>query len=141
MSKAATKQYKLTAKQEKFAQLLFQGYTQIDAWKSAYDASNMEDKTVYEAASRLANDSKIAARVEELRDPVIAILQRNAVQFAQTIVETASAVDKGGPDHTNRLKASKTGLDYLGYEAPKKQVNVNVQMSQDELDQLLGRLD
>lgn len=59
---------KLTMKQEKFAQGLFSGLSQREAYKQAYDAENMTDKTIDEAACRLADDSKVSARIIELQD-------------------------------------------------------------------------
>jgi phage terminase small subunit len=61
----------LTPKREKFAQLVASGMQQADAYRKAFDTKQSKDKTVHEGASRLAADSKVAARIEELRAPVI----------------------------------------------------------------------
>ena len=56
---------RLTAKQEKFAQLLFQGVTQYDAYMQTYsptDNRNIADV----AAHRVASSSKIRLRLAEL---------------------------------------------------------------------------
>jgi phage terminase small subunit len=70
MSKAMT-DAKLTAKQEAFAQGIADGLGQADAYRSAYDAGNMKDETVYPNASRLMSNSKVIARVAELRAQVV----------------------------------------------------------------------
>lgn len=57
----------LTHKQERFAQAVADGMTQADAYRTAYSAVNMKPSTVQENACRLMADSKIAARVAELR--------------------------------------------------------------------------
>ena len=57
---------KLTPKQEKFIQNILKGMSQREAYKDAYDAKNMSDKTIDETACRLFNDSKINARYQEL---------------------------------------------------------------------------
>jgi phage terminase small subunit len=62
---------KLTAKQEAFAQAIADGLGQADAYRFAYDAENMKDETVYPNASRLMNNSKVAARVAELKSQVV----------------------------------------------------------------------
>ena len=62
---------KLTAKQEAFAQAIADGLGQADAYRFAYDAENMKDETVYPNASRLINNSKVAARVAELKSQVV----------------------------------------------------------------------
>lgn len=61
---------KLTAKQETFTQGIADGLGQADAYRIAYDADGMKDSTVYSNASRLMNDSKIIARVAELKSQV-----------------------------------------------------------------------
>ena len=58
---------KLTQKQEKFVQALISGKSQREAYKEAYNAANMKDSTVDSNACRLLNNSKVAARYEELR--------------------------------------------------------------------------
>lgn len=62
---------KLTAKQEAFAQGIADGLGQADAYRMAYDADGMKDGTVYSNASRLMNDSKITARVADLKSQVV----------------------------------------------------------------------
>ena len=61
----------LTPKQEQFAKAIaLDGMSYSDAYRSAYDASKMSDKTVNEKASRLKDEDKIRARVKELRAEV-----------------------------------------------------------------------
>jgi len=61
---------KLTAKQEAFAQAIADGMGQADAYRMAYDAEGMKDNTVYPKASRMMNEGKIRARVDELKSQV-----------------------------------------------------------------------
>lgn len=56
----------LTAKQEKFVQGIVSGMSQREAYKSAYNCSNMKDKTIDEKASRMMKASKVRARYDEL---------------------------------------------------------------------------
>lgn len=58
----------LTAKQENYTLGLYAGLPEIHAHRDAYP-NNMNDKTRAEAASRLAKNSKIVARLAELRRP------------------------------------------------------------------------
>lgn len=60
----------LTEKQEAFAQNIIMGMSQADAYRNAYNTKKMSDKTVWENASRLINNSKVKARVNELRAQV-----------------------------------------------------------------------
>ena len=58
----------LTAKQELFVQKILEGMSQADAYRSAYNTKRMTDKTIWENASRLMADSKVTARLTELRN-------------------------------------------------------------------------
>ncbi len=60
----------LTPKQEKFVQGLFVGLSQRQAYKEAYDASNMKDETIDDRAYKLAKTSEISMRLKELQDEV-----------------------------------------------------------------------
>ena len=62
---------KLTAKQEAFAQAIADGMGQGDAYRMAYDAEGMKDSTIYPKASRMLNEGKIRARVDELKAMVV----------------------------------------------------------------------
>ncbi len=81
----------LTAKQEKFAQNIIQGMSQADAYRSAYNTARMTDKTIHENASRLANDSKVAARITELRGQI----STASVMSAQERLEYLTRVVRG----------------------------------------------
>ena len=61
----------LTNKQEEFAQEIVKGSTQADAYRAAYDAGSMKDETIWSNASRLIDNSKVKARIQELRQPSI----------------------------------------------------------------------
>ena len=66
-TKAESAQMTLTAKQEAFCQAIADSMTQADAYRTAYNAVNMKPSTVQENACRMMADSKMAARVAELR--------------------------------------------------------------------------
>ena len=61
---------KLTAKQEAFCQSIADGMGQADSYRAAYDAEGMKDNTIYPLASKLMKNSKVAARIAELRESV-----------------------------------------------------------------------
>lgn len=56
----------LTEKQERFAQCLSEGMTNIEAYKASYDAGGMAANTIYSESSKLASSPKITARLGEL---------------------------------------------------------------------------
>lgn len=57
----------LTKKQEDFARLLFEGLSNREAWLKAGYSTNMLPSTIDSNASRLAANSKVLARLVELR--------------------------------------------------------------------------
>ena len=61
----------LTPKRERFCQEVASGKSQAEAYRSAFNAENMKDETVHQAASRLMANSNVSARVEELREPIV----------------------------------------------------------------------
>ena len=93
----------LTAKQEKFAQNIIEGMSQADAYRSAgYKVSQMSDKTIHEAASRLMADSKVLARVQELRDQ----MEDEAIMTAKERLKWLTEVIQSESEKTDtKLKA------------------------------------
>jgi len=100
---------KLTDKQEAACQAYIEcGGNQSEAYRRAYNAENMEAKTVWEAASRLFNDSKVIARVIELQavhaerhnvtvDTITKELDENralAIECEQPAAATAASMGK-----------------------------------------------
>jgi phage terminase small subunit len=61
----------LTTKQEAFARAVANGDNASDAYRSAYDTARMSSKTINEAASRLLANSKVSARIAELKGPAL----------------------------------------------------------------------
>jgi phage terminase small subunit len=77
---------KLTVKQEKYVQGLFLGLTQREAYKQAYDCQNMTDKSIDENACKLAADTKVVSRLQELENE---FKLRNMVTVERVIAEYA----------------------------------------------------
>lgn len=78
---------RLTPKQEKFVQGLFKGMSQREAYKQSYNAEKMLDKTVDEEACRLAKDSKITARIDQLTAEVAAMNMLSEGYVIQGLIE------------------------------------------------------
>ena len=87
----------LIPKQEKFIQNIVSGMSQREAYKNSYNAENMENKTIDEAASRLFKDSKINARYQEL----IEELQDKAIMTAKERMVWLSDVVRGNIKHVS----------------------------------------
>lgn len=62
---------KLTIKQENFCLEYVKSGNASEAYKKAYSAGKMKASTITRNAKTLLDDSKITARIKELREPVI----------------------------------------------------------------------
>ena len=82
------KEYKLTIKQDAFARAYVETGNASEAYRRAYDSSKMKPASVNESASRLLADVKIAARLAELREP---IMQRHNVTVDSLVFELEEA--------------------------------------------------
>ena len=80
----------LTPKQEKFVQGLFAGLSQREAYKQAYNAVKMKDKSIDEKACVLAKEVKISSRLKALQDEVIEeIKAKNIITVEEILTEYA----------------------------------------------------
>ena len=120
----------LTAKQEKFVQNIIQGMSQADAYRSAYSCKNMSDKTIWENASRLANDSKVSARLSELRGQ----LTKATIMSAQERLEWLTKVINSEEETTgDKLRAADLMNKMQGEYVQKVEaavtnaVNINIE--------------
>ena len=64
--KSATTTRGLTDKQEAFAQAIFEGANFSDAYRQAYDASNMSAASIHTEACLLVQNPKVSQRLEQL---------------------------------------------------------------------------
>ena len=103
---------KLTDKQERFAIAVAEGKTQADAYREAYDASKMTNKSIVENASKLMVNANVAPRIEELRSVVVESMVKKAIV---TVEDTLQAYLKIRDTCMTTLEiTSKTTGDVLG---------------------------
>ena len=98
--------YGLTPKQRKFAENLADGMTQSDAYKFAYDATDMQGDTIRNKASQLAQRGDIRAVVDALIGERMRLLETRGVSDRSKVVGLLRqfAEDTARPDHV-RLRA------------------------------------
>ena len=124
----------LTPKQEKFVQSLIQGMSQADAYRTAYATKNMSDKTIHEAASRLVADSKVSARLSELREQMTKETIMSAQKRLEWLTEAIANKDIAVND---KLKAIDIMNKMQGEYTQKVQaevtnaVNISIELSDD----------
>ena len=99
----------LTDKQEKFAQCIaLKGMNYTVAYRECYDAENMKDGTVWTQACLLAQNQKVAKRIEELRQMQLkeVLLSTSQILSIYNNIATANiedAYDEEGVFHIERL--------------------------------------
>ena len=125
----------LTPKQEKFVQGIIEGKSQADAYRSAYSCKKMTDKSIWEAASRLMNDDKVNARVQELRDQ----LTNETIMTAQQRLEWLTRLVNNEEEGTSeKLKAIDIMNKMQGEYVQKieaevtREVTINIELSDNE---------
>ena len=96
----------LTAKQAKFAANLAEGMSQAEAYKFAYDATDMQGDTIRNKASQLAQRGDIRAAVDALMGERMRLMEVKGVSDRSKVVGLLRqfAEDDARPDHV-RLRA------------------------------------
>ena len=99
-------QYGLTSKQRKFAENLADGMSQSDAYRNAYDASDMQSDTIRSKASLMAGRDDIRAAVDALMGERMRLIETRGVSDRAKVVALLRkfAEDEARPDHV-RLRA------------------------------------
>lgn len=120
----------LTANQEKFAQNIVEGMNQAEAYRSAYNCNNMSDNSVYVNASKLADNTKVALRIKELREqlakPSIMTAQKRLEWLTEVIQDKDVAM-------SDKLKAADIMNKMQGEYVTKIDGNLNVAKLEDLL--------
>lgn len=92
----------LTPKQEAFARRYVETGNASDAYRYAYNASNMKLATVNKRASELLGHGAIAGRVSDLQDAQLAAVDVSAQDIVRVAWEIANASDAS---HGSRVSA------------------------------------
>ena len=95
----------LTAKQMKFVEEVSEDGSQSNAYRKAYDTSQMAPKTIWEEASRLRRHPKVAARIIELEAEKEARLRMQALSREDRVLQELEKIAFGDGPVSERLKA------------------------------------
>ena len=107
--------------------------SQADAYRSAYSCKKMADKTIWENASRLMADSKVTARIQELRNQIAGERIMSATRRAERLTEFAADADPNVAMKAIDLLNKMTGEYVQKVEADvKSEVTINIELSDDE---------
>jgi phage terminase small subunit len=100
----------LTPKQELFCLEYIKTGNASEAYRTAYDAAKMKPATVNRSAKEVLDNPKIAARVEELRKPVVEAAQLTLAEHLRALKElrdAALAQNQFGPAVTAEVSRGK----------------------------------
>lgn len=107
----------LTSRQDAFARAVAEGKSQAEAYRIAYPKSERwKDSAVWSAASRLMVDSKVSARVAELRAELAEKSLWSRERSVEILAEIAAAGEKDG----DRVRAVAELNKMHGFLAPEK---------------------
>jgi len=126
----------LTAKQIKFVEEVSEGSSQSNAYRKAYDTSQMAPKTVWEESSRLRRHPKVAARIIELEAEKAHRQRIQALSREERILKELEAVAFGEGPVSAKLKAIELLGKNLGLFTPKEVPEV--ERSEDEITTALS---
>ena len=125
----------LTTKQEIFVQRLIEGYSQREAYKFAYEASNMKNETIDKRASELFSKGEIKGRYEELRNELKQKMFYT-VEKANDDLEWIKLKAKEDIEYRGIKQANAT--TYLG--AVKQQIDLNgitIKEAKEDIDNVI----
>ena len=145
----ARNSFGLTNQQEAFAQAVITTKTLSDAYRSAYDCSNMATESINVNASKEAKHTKVALRVAELRDRAsraadVSLDRWYREQARLAFPDIAGLYNQDGtikPIHemSDDAKAIISGIDIEypgGEDAPVMVVKIKQHSKNQALDQL-----
>ena len=100
----------LTIKQLKYVDAVSEGHSQSSAYRLVYETFQMAPKTVWEAASRLSKNPKVAARILELETEKEAMCRMHRLSREERVLKELENIAFGDGPTSVRLKA----LELLG---------------------------
>ena len=126
----------LTAKQDNFAHAVaLDGMNYSEAYRTHYKTDRMTDKSVWDAASKLASHPEVAQRIEELKSQITS----NKIMSAQKRLEWLTEVIQDKEVSTSdKLKAAdimnKMQGEYVQKIAAEVQTEttINIELVEDE---------
>ena len=121
----------LTPKQEKFCLEIAKGACYSDAYRKAYNAENMSEKTIYKKASLIAKRGDVRGRIEQLKAEFVEDIKYTREDSFKKLCEyqkmALARMSKEGnpiPDLNNAIKAEALILKLFGLETETKNLNI-----------------
>jgi hypothetical protein len=145
MTRELTRNVNLTQKQEQFCQnIAIEHMTQHDAYIHAYDIGNCSDATIDVNASKLAADTKISLRIEQLEQSILTPKIANKRRIAERlthVLESDSNIN-GTPVFTHIVQSAaelnKMQGNYAKTDIGQAQTIINIIVPDKETKNLLS---
>ena len=109
----------LTKRQQNFAVKVTEARSLSDAYRGSYSTVRMSCKTVWEAASRLSKNPKVAARISELETEKDARLRMQALSREDRVLRELEKIAFGDGPASVRLKALELLGENVGLFTPE----------------------
>ena len=133
---------RLTAKQERFAQLLFQGHTQYDAYMQVYNSKSTRNAIDVDA-HKVAHAPKIILRLAELNAPIVASLQSDKKERLEslTVIERLP-LDSSEISARDKIQAIQLHSKLVGdfEEAPLVDARQFIYITSEKAKEMLGKV-
>ena len=81
------------------------GFNASDAYRAAYNASEMSDKTIWEASSRLSKNPKVVARLDVLSAEIEKVNHMFALSYEDRIINKLWHIAEHSKSGRVRVKA------------------------------------
>lgn len=127
----------LTDKQEAYCQAVIGGSNLSDAYRSAYDCTNMADKTIHEAASRLFVDSKVSARIKVLSGQLDEKRRMLAASDADFALETLRRMAAKADTDSARIRAAELLAKASGVFVDQVEMTDKTDRSEADIEQAI----
>lgn len=125
----------LTVKQERFCAGVASGLCLSDAYRAAYDAAGMSDKTVHEEACRLFAAPKVSARMKQISQEKADQLRMLAASDAAAAVEVFRRMMLTADTDASKIRAAELLAKASGVFTDKVEVTDKTDRSVSELEQ------
>ena len=143
-SNAQGKDKRLTPKMQAFASNIVQGMSPSDAYRRAYDCSNMSEASIVSDANRLLKDARITQLLESfwttLKENVIADNQATRRHIMSELYNHAERAGERTSDKLKALELMGRAIGMFTDKVESKVEEVNVDSLKKELESSLALL-
>ncbi len=128
----------ITAKQLAFAEGVASGMTLSDAYRAAYDARLMTDKSVWEAACRMLQHSKVRARLDQIAREREEARRMLATSDAAAALETLRRMMERADSDATKVRAAELLAKAAGVFTDKVEIEDKTDRSASDIEHAIA---